>query len=119
MLIHAILPVSQANGPGRRTVLFVQGCTLACEGCWNSRTHAFTGPEVSVPDVLDTLLRHVSEQQLHGVTFSGGEPVQQARDVAPLLKTLRAAIPEISIGIFTGYSQRGAQSRAVLDARTE
>jgi anaerobic ribonucleoside-triphosphate reductase activating protein len=106
MLIHAILPVSQANGPGRRAVVFVQGCRLACKGCWNNRTHAFSGAEILVADVLDRVLQYVSEQDLDGVTLSGGEPMQQAHDLAALLKDLRASIPAISIGMFTGYSRR-------------
>jgi len=106
MLVHAILPMSRANGPGRRAVVFVQGCMLGCEGCWNNRTHAFVGPEISITDVLANVVRHVSEQQLDGVTLSGGEPMQQVHDVAALLESLRAAIPQISIGMFTGYSRR-------------
>ena len=35
------LPRSAANGPGERFVLWVQGCPLACPGCWNPDTWAF------------------------------------------------------------------------------
>jgi anaerobic ribonucleoside-triphosphate reductase activating protein len=105
MLIHAILPVSQVNGPCRRAVVFVQGCRLACDGCWNIRTHPFVGAEIPVTNVLDRVLQYVSEQRLDGVTLSGGEPMHQALDVGRLLKGLRASIPAISIGMFTGYSR--------------
>ncbi len=30
MLLHAFIPSSRANGPGLRSVVFFQGCTLAC-----------------------------------------------------------------------------------------
>ena len=39
------LPRSAANGPGERFVLWVQGCPLACPGCWNPDTWAFEHAE--------------------------------------------------------------------------
>lgn len=104
MLIHAILPASRVNGPGLRAILFLQGCRLACDSCWNPGSHSFVGPEIPVAEVLDGLLAHISEQRLDGVTFSGGEPMQQAHELAELLRKLRTAAPEISIGMFSGYS---------------
>ena len=38
--IHAIEPRSRANGPGARFVVWLQGCTLGCPGCFNPATHA-------------------------------------------------------------------------------
>src|ERR1700691_3577776 len=38
-----IVPVSRANGPGRRAVLWFQGCTLNCPGCFNQASHPFEG----------------------------------------------------------------------------
>jgi len=48
MLIHAIVPASRANGPDLRAVVFFQGCTLGCRGCWNPTSHAFRGREMTV-----------------------------------------------------------------------
>ena len=28
---------SEIYGPGVRSVLWFQGCTLACKGCWNTQ----------------------------------------------------------------------------------
>jgi hypothetical protein len=41
---------------------------------------------------------------LDGVTFSGGEPMQQAHDLLITLQTLRAAVLDLSIGVYSGYS---------------
>ena len=41
--IHAIEPRSRANGPGVRFVVWLQGCTLGCPGCFNPSTHAAAG----------------------------------------------------------------------------
>ena len=35
MQVHAVMACSLVNGPGRRTVVWFQGCKLSCPGCWN------------------------------------------------------------------------------------
>ena len=57
MLLHAFIPASRANGPGLRTVVFFQGCTLGCQGCFNPETHAFRGAEVTVLAVAERVLQ--------------------------------------------------------------
>src|ERR1035438_1848400 len=103
MLVHTIMPASRANGPGLRCVVFVQGCNLGCPGCWNSWGHTFRGTELAVETVVaEVVIRH-RQYSPDGVTFSGGEPMQQADDLAALLDGLRSALPTLSIGMFTGY----------------
>jgi organic radical activating enzyme len=85
-------------------VVFVQECNLHCENCFNPRTHPFVGNEKPVANVLSRVLSHLSDRRLNGATFSGGEPLQQAEDLSMLLKALRSTRPDISIGLFTGYS---------------
>jgi len=48
MLIHGFVPVSRANGPGRRAVLWFQGCNLNCPECWNQASHSFEGAPTDV-----------------------------------------------------------------------
>lgn len=102
MLIHSFVPASRANGPGLRAVVYVQGCSLNCRGCWNAETHALVGTEQAPEQVAQTIIAGASA--LDGVTFSGGEPMQQAHDLLITLQTIRAAAPELSIGIYSGYS---------------
>ncbi len=109
MLIHAILPASRANGPGLRAVVFVQGCSLGCEGCWNLRTHPFVGNDWAVDQVMARLLECHRERRLDGGR-SGGEPMQQARELTVVMQSLRAAWPDVGIGMFTGYSRRELES---------
>ena len=105
MLVHAIMPASRANGPGLRCVLFVQGCDLRCPGCWNVRTHPFVGIDLAIEALLSELVSYSRQYALDGITFSGGEPMQQADDLAALLQGLRSALPTLSFGMFTGYSE--------------
>lgn len=104
MQIHEMISESRVNGPGRRAVVWFQGCTLACPGCWNPGTHAFDGtPERSVEDVGDWIL---ACPDIEGVTFSGGEPFQQASELLELCGYLKARQPGLSLALFSGYTSR-------------
>src|SRR5271157_5762070 len=105
MLLHALIPASRANGPGLRAVVFFQGCTVGCVGCWNPRTHPFHGDEVTVDAVAQEVLRAHQEHTLEGITFSGGEPMQQADSLLGLMRSLRRQAPELSFGVFSGYEE--------------
>ena len=106
MLLHAFVPASRANGPGLRAVVFFQGCTLGCLGCFNPATHAFQGKEVAVDAVARQVLQANAEHTLEGVTFSGGEPMQQADSLLALMQTVRQKAPNLSFGMFSGYTER-------------
>jgi len=41
---------------------------------------------------------------VEGVTFSGGEPFQQAPDLYLLCEYIKSKQPRLSIGVFTGYT---------------
>ena len=106
MLVHAIMPASRVNGPGLRCVVFVQGCNLDCPSCWNKLSHAFHGTEFAVEAIQAGLVNSYRQYSLEGVTFSGGEPMQQAEDLAKLVRGLRSALPTLGFGMFTGYSEK-------------
>jgi anaerobic ribonucleoside-triphosphate reductase activating protein len=105
MLLHALIPASRANGPGLRAVVFFQGCSIGCAKCWNPKSHQFQGPEVTVDAVALEVLKSRQEHSLEGVTFSGGEPMQQADCLLGLLRGLREQAPELSFGMFSGYTE--------------
>lgn len=97
---------SEANGPGERFVLWVQGCPLACPGCWNPDTWDFVKREQW--DVDDLVKRISAVPKLEGVTFTGGEPFAQARPLTLLAQQLRRQ--NLSVVIFTGYEWSELQS---------
>lgn len=100
--IHAFEPFSRANGPGVRAVIWVQGCSLGCPGCFNPETHPFEGGElVSTNDLFQRIL--ALGDAIEGLTISGGEPLQQRR---PLLELLWRVKNEafLSTLLFTGYT---------------
>jgi anaerobic ribonucleoside-triphosphate reductase activating protein len=106
MLIHGFVGGSRVNGPGLRAVVYFQGCTLGCRDCWNPETHAFAGKERSIAEVAGLVVSAHQERALEGVTFSGGEPMQQADALLALIESLRDRLPGLSFGMYSGYSQR-------------
>ena len=110
MLIHGFVAHSQVNGPGVRAVVYFQGCNLGCANCWNPVTHAFVGRPRGVHDVADQVATAHRTHPLEGVTFSGGEPMQQALDLLEVVRLLKRAKPELSMGMYSGYTERELDS---------
>ena len=105
MLLHGFVPASRANGPGLRAVVYFQGCSLGCEGCWNIRSHKFDGSEVPTAVVAQEIGSAIRTSSVEGVTFSGGEPMQQAPALVDLMHRIRAVAPSATMGMFTGYTE--------------
>lgn len=105
MLIHGFVGASRVNGPGLRAVVYFQGCSLGCRSCWNPKSHPFIGDEHSVEEVAGWVLSANLDTALDGVTFSGGEPMQQAGDLLALVESLRDRLPGLSFGLYSGYSE--------------
>ena len=100
--LHHLLPSSRANGPGNRAVLWVQGCSLGCPGCFNPHTHAFTGGElVSVAELSQRLIS--LESRIEGITISGGEPFQQRLPLLALLRRIRQET-HLSVLLLSGFT---------------
>jgi len=98
--VHAIEPRSRANGPGARFVVWLQGCTLGCPGCFNAATHdAAGGRATTVEDIAREL---AATPGIEGISLSGGEPLQQAEAAAALLDAARSL--GLSTLAFSGYS---------------
>jgi anaerobic ribonucleoside-triphosphate reductase activating protein len=110
MLIHGFVAHSQVNGPGVRAVIYFQGCNLGCASCWNPATHAFTGLSREAHDIAERVAAAHWSHTIEGVTFSGGEPMQQALDLFDVIRLLKRARREISIGMYSGYSERELDS---------
>ena len=96
--VHAIEPRSRANGPGTRTVIWVQGCTLGCPGCFNPATWPAGGTEMEIEAIAGAVRAAGAE----GVTVSGGEPFEQPEGLLALVTALAGT----SIIVFSGFTRR-------------
>lgn len=91
---------SLSNGPGIRRVLFSQGCSHNCKNCFNKSTHAYDGGRL---EDMDKLIDDIKQNpMLKGVTFSGGDPLEQADKFAYIAKEVKAA--GRNIWCYTGYT---------------
>lgn len=98
--VHAIEPRSRANGPGARFVVWMQGCTLGCAGCFNPTTHDAAGGRLTTVDEIAAQL--AATRGIEGLSLSGGEPLQQAEASLALLEAARGL--GLSTLAFSGYS---------------
>ena len=97
--ISGIEPESIVDGPGIRMTIFVQGCPHHCPHCHNPQTHDFNGGHF-LP--IHEILEMIEENDiLDGVTFSGGEPFSQAKNLVPLAREIKER--GYNLVIYTGY----------------
>ena len=89
--IHSFLSMGTVDGPGVRSVVFMQGCPLRCAFCHNPDTWDLTGgSEVSVEELMKKILRcRAYFGREGGVTVSGGEALLQSEFVSELFRACR------------------------------
>ena len=89
--VHSYESMGTYDGPGLRLVVFLQGCPFRCLYCANPDTIAFDGGTPTEPEHIINMA--VSQKPFFGrrggVTFSGGEPTAQAKDLIPVVKGLK------------------------------
>ena len=91
---------SLVNGPGMRRVFFAQGCRHNCKGCFNPDTHDFNGGEIrNMDELIESVL---DNPMLRGVTFSGGDPLEQADKFSYMAKVFKNK--GLNIWCYTGYT---------------
>ena len=98
--ISGFAPNSITDGPGLRFGVFCQGCNHNCPGCHNPETHRFgIGVKYDVEDIYKMIKK---DPIVRGVTFSGGEPFDQAEGFWRLAKLLKADGYELAA--YSGYT---------------
>ena len=101
MLVNVAQIVTQSSiyGPGVRAVVWLQGCSLHCPGCWNKEMWSHAPHKLYTIDELWEALC-LGEGQVEGVTLLGGEPLNQAIATRAIAK--RAQSEGLSLVLFTG-----------------
>ena len=98
--INHIETGNYVNGTGKRLVIWVQGCHFHCKNCGNPDTWSFVEKNLySVQDLFNII---INESLLDGITFSGGEPFLQAKELAELAKEIKTHT-NLTIQSFTGF----------------
>lgn len=97
--VYEFIENTRVEGPGLRYCIYLQGCSIQCNGCnvpetWKSNDQLYTVEEISS--------KVLSNNKIEGVTFSGGEPFDQAKELSDLAAILKKH--DLSIVVFTGYT---------------
>lgn len=90
---------SHVDGPGIRTVLFMQGCNLHCKGCHNKVAWDINkGISVNIDELVEELNEKVFNKK---ITISGGEPLFQKEELIYLVNKLNEK--GFDIALYTGH----------------
>lgn len=93
-----IIEGTSVDGPGLRTSIYLAGCRHHCPGCHNPQTWDFdAGRDMTVDEIME-----VVREADFDVTFSGGDPIEQAEALLPLAKAINES--GHSIWLYTGYT---------------
>lgn len=107
-----IIEGTSVDGPGLRTSIYFAGCEHHCPACHNPQTWDFNAGS-DMP--IDELIEIVTEADFN-VTFTGGDPVYQARQLTKLAK--RITDSGKTIWLYTGFTieqlARMAEARELL-----
>ncbi len=98
--VHSVITLSGINGPGKRMVIFFQGCNHKCQGCFNPDTHPFI-KKTEYP--AESIIGMHYRSGIEGITVSGGEPFYQRRGLLQLLRSARDVF-DLSTVVYTGFS---------------
>jgi anaerobic ribonucleoside-triphosphate reductase activating protein len=114
--VAQVIPATEAEGPGRRFAIWLQGCPLRCPGCCNPEMLPFVGgTAVAVSELAAQILAAKREHAIEGISLLGGEPFAQAAGAADLATIVRDA--GLGVMIYSGFT--AAQLRERHDADTD
>ncbi|SLK39046.1 Pyruvate formate-lyase 1-activating enzyme [Mycobacteroides abscessus subsp. abscessus] len=98
MRVLSIVEDSIVDGPGLRTTIFLAGCTHYCRGCHNPESWRIDG---GIEMSIDEMMSQVNRNPLNDITFSGGEPMLQIRELILLAKKFKQK--NKNIWCYTGF----------------
>lgn len=99
--VAATMSRSLANGPGIRAVIWVQGCTIGCAGCYNAFTHPHQQQTLVEPETIADWVASLGD--IEGVSFSGGEPFEQSQAVYDAIIAIKEINPKLTFFCYSGY----------------
>jgi anaerobic ribonucleoside-triphosphate reductase activating protein len=106
--INSYIPMTNVEGPNTRFCIWVQGCSIRCKGCANF--HMWNSADGTIYDVEDMVELIASyKEKIEGITFLGGEPLEQIEAVTYISKKVQEL--GLTVLVFTGYDYQEISSR--------
>jgi anaerobic ribonucleoside-triphosphate reductase activating protein len=106
MKVLKIIPETMADGPGLRTSVYVAGCAHRCKGCHNPQSWDFNQGDEYEPRELAYIL---IENKYTDITFSGGDPIYQIKDLIDTCKYIKE-LSNKNIWVYTGFTREELES---------
>ena len=91
-----------ANGVGIRTSIFVTGCTRHCPDCFNEEYQDFHAGKPWTDAETALVISYLKDDNVEGLTLLGGEPMQNAKGLAKVVRAAKAAVGK-STWVYSGY----------------
>lgn len=91
---------SIVDGEGIRAVIWTQGCIHHCPGCHNPETHSFQNGITVDTEIIKQKIKELEGQD--GITFSGGDPMEQSAPCAELAEYCQSL--GLNVWCYTGYT---------------
>lgn len=89
--IDSIESMGLVDGPGIRTVVFFNGCSLRCLYCHNPEMWKMKEKNITPKELVEKIKRYRPYYQDNGgVTFSGGEPLMQPEFLLECCRLLKS-----------------------------
>ena len=98
-LSNSLQSDSIVDGEGIRAVIWTQGCPHHCKGCHNPETHSFNRGFLKDTEELIEEIKKLELQD--GITFSGGDPMMQAKACTEIAKACKEM--NLNIWCYTGF----------------
>lgn len=109
MYIDRILFPIYTLGPGSRLVIWTKGCTKKCKNCSNPELwNIGKTKDRYIKDLFQLILNINEENQIDGITFTGGEPTEQFDELIEFIKLLKEITNDILVytgEYFTNFSE--------------
>ena len=93
---------TEAEGPGRRWALWLQGCPIRCPGCCNPEMFDERAGALRSIEEIEPQLDAASRRGVEGITLLGGEPFAQAAGAAAIARA--AKVRGLTVMVFSGYT---------------
>lgn len=87
-------------GPGRRIGIWLQGCSIRCEGCISVDTWATDHGQTTIESLVAAVEPWIDDAE--GITISGGEPFDQPAALEVLLRAIRGRT-DVDVLVYSGH----------------
>ena len=106
MRYNSIVYNDLSNGEGCRISFFCQGCSIHCEGCFNTSLQPFNGGNEFNDEILDNTLNvfDIYKNGYDGITLIGGEEFDNLDFGIMVASEFKRRFPDKTIWIYSGYT---------------